>query len=112
MTPARIAEAGEASDITPRKLEQILKKLSGGARNPVMRYLRAVFNYGLKRGYLSENPINRLDFVPRPRREIEIIPNNQAIKMLNHALLEDLALLPISYWVSSAEFDQTASSRK
>jgi integrase len=82
------------SDITARKLEQILKGLNGGARNAVMRYLRAVFNYGLKRKYLAENPIGRLDFAHRPRREVEIIPNGQVIKMLNHALIDDLALLP------------------
>jgi len=83
-----------ASEITPRKLERILSKLSDGARNPVMRYLRAVFNYGLKRNYLSENPISRLDFTPRPRREVEIIPNGQVSKMLHHALTDDLPLLP------------------
>ena len=66
-----------AADITARQLDQILKKLSDGARNPVMRYLRAVFNFGLKRNYLTENPINRLDFAHRPRREVEIIPNSQ-----------------------------------
>jgi integrase len=83
-----------ASDITARTLDQILKKLSDGARNPVMRYLRAVFNFGLKRNYLSENPINRLDFAHRPRREVEIIPNSQVSKMLHHALSHDLPLLP------------------
>ena len=40
----------------PLELERILKPLSPGARNPVMRYLRAVFNYGLKRGLLSRKP--------------------------------------------------------
>lgn len=83
-----------ATDITARHLDQILKKLSDGARNPVMRYLRAVFNFGLKRNYLSENPINRLDFAHRPRREVEIIPNSQVSRMLHHALNEDLELLP------------------
>jgi integrase len=83
-----------ASDITAAQLERILKPLSSGVRNPVMRYLRAVFNYGLKRGLLSENPISQLDFIERPRREVEVIPNQYVARMLEHALAEDLALLP------------------
>jgi hypothetical protein len=37
-----------ACDITARTLDQILKKLSDGARNPVMRYLRASFQLRVK----------------------------------------------------------------
>jgi integrase len=83
-----------ASDITAGELERILKPLSPGARNPVMRYLRAVFNYGIKRELLSLNPISRLDFIERPRREVEVIPNHYVAGMLEQALAEDLALLP------------------
>jgi integrase len=83
-----------ASDITAPELERILKPLSPGARNPVMRHLRAVFNYGIKRSVLIENPISRLDFVERPRREVEVIANEYVARMLQHALAEDLALLP------------------
>jgi integrase len=82
------------SDIMPRNLESLLSKLSPGGRNAVMRYLRALFNYGLKRRYLSENPISRLDFVPRIRREVEIIPNHQVSAMLHDAWQHDLPLLP------------------
>jgi integrase len=59
-----------------------------------MRYLRAVFNYGIKRGYLIENPISRLDFADRPRKEVETLSNGQVEAMLKHALAEDAALLP------------------
>jgi len=45
-----------ACDIGPRDLEPILNMMTPGARNPVMRYLRAIFNYGIKGGYLTENP--------------------------------------------------------
>jgi integrase len=83
-----------AVDIAAVELEKILRPLSPGARNPVMRYLRAVFNYGIKRGFLAENPISKLDFVERPRREVEVVPNQYVARMLEHALEEDLALLP------------------
>jgi integrase len=83
-----------AYDITPQELGAILDQLSPGARNPVMRYWRAVFNFGVKRGYLAENPIARLDFASRPRRGVETISVNQVSRMLAHALAEDLKLLP------------------
>jgi integrase len=75
-------------------LEKPLLKISPGGRNPVMRYLRAVFNFGIKRGYLIENPIARLDFADRPRKEVETLTNEQSKKMLEHALEHDLQLLP------------------
>jgi integrase/recombinase XerD len=82
------------SDITAREIEAILRPLTPGARNPVMRYLRAVFNYGIKRGYLTENPIARLDFAARPRLEVVTVPIDQVTGMLNHALENDLYLAP------------------
>ena len=83
-----------ACDITPRNLENVLAPLTPGARNPQMRYLRAVFNFGIKRNYLAENPISRLDFAARPKKEVETISNDHVQKMLNHALANDLKLLP------------------
>jgi integrase len=81
-------------DITHEDLEPLLMAISPGGRNPVMRYLRAVFNYGIKRGYLQENPIARLDFAERPRKEVETLANGQVKAMLAHALTDDLPLLP------------------
>ena len=83
-----------ASDITHQELEAILSPLTPGARNPVMRYLRAVFFFGIKRGYLQENPVSRLDFAERKRKEIETIATDKVQAMLTHALNQDLALLP------------------
>src|SRR5258708_34805678 len=82
------------SDITHRTLSPIIGKLSRGARNPVLRYWRAVFNYGIKRGYLAENPVNGLDFERRRSKEVETLSVPQVRKMLEHALEHDLRLLP------------------
>jgi len=82
------------SDITHRELEPLLSAITPGGRNAVMRYLRAVFNYGIKRGYLIENPISRLDFAERPRKEVETLSNKQVEAMLKDALDKDLPLLP------------------
>jgi integrase len=86
---ARLVCDIDAGDLEPR-----LNAMQPAARNAVMRYLRAVFNYGIKRGYLNENPIARLDFIDRPRREVVTVPVEQVAGMLNHALTEDLELLP------------------
>ena len=82
------------SDITPADLQPLLSAITPGGRNPVMRYLRAVFFFGIKRGYLLENPISKLDFAELKRKEIETISNERVEAMLNHALANDLALLP------------------
>jgi integrase len=83
-----------ASDLTHLDIESVLSSLSPGARNPVMRYMRAVFFFGIKRGYLTDNPISRLDFAERKRKEIETIPSDKVEAMLVHALQNDLPLLP------------------
>jgi integrase len=83
-----------SSDLTHIDIESVLSPLSPGARNPVMRYMRAVFFFGIKRGYLTDNPISRLDFAERKRREIETIPSDKVEAMLVHALQNDLRLLP------------------
>jgi integrase len=81
-------------DISHRDLDPILNKLKPGARNTNLRYLRAVFNLGLKKGLLSENPVSRMDFVRRRRQEVETLSNKQVKAMLEHAMSEDLQLLP------------------
>lgn len=81
-------------DIAPVELERALSRLPGANRNAVMRYLRAMFNHGIKRGYLLDNPILKLDFAHRVRREVQTIPSDIVAKMLNHAIENDLQLVP------------------
>ena len=83
-----------ASEIAPRELETLLARISPGARNPILRYWRAVFNYGIKRGYCFENPVAKLDFEERVAKEVETLTNGQVEAMLQHAAANDLALLP------------------
>jgi hypothetical protein len=83
-----------ATEITAFQLEPTLDRLGPSSRNATMRYLRAVFRYGLKRGLLSEDPISRLDFADVRRREVETIAEPTVRAMMEHALCEDLELLP------------------
>jgi integrase len=82
------------SDITHRNLEPLLSPISPGGRNLLMRHLRAFFNFGIKRGYLTENPISRLDFVEVLRKEVETISSKDVEAMLADALANDPDLLP------------------
>jgi integrase len=61
-----------------------------------MRRLRSVFNLAVKRGWMlpGTSPIARLDFVDGQSKEVEVFPFDQVAKMLNHALENDLELLP------------------
>ena len=81
-------------DIASEELKGYLSQRKGAYRNAVMRYLRAMFNHGIKRGYLLDNPILKLDFVHRVRHEVQTIPYSIVARMLNHALENDLQLLP------------------
>jgi integrase len=82
------------SDITHRDLEPLLAPISPGGRNLVMRHLRAFFNFGIKRGYLLENPISRLDFSRRHSNEVETISIDHVHRMLESAFVGDLPLVP------------------
>ena len=81
-------------DITPEILEPLLLPIPAANRNAIMRYLRAVFAYGVKRSYLATNPITRLDFTDIARKEVEILEPEQVSKLLTDALSNDLELLP------------------
>jgi integrase len=59
-----------------------------------MKHLRAFFNFGIKRGYLINNPIARLDFVESSPKEVEAAPPEDVARMLEMALRNDLGLLP------------------
>jgi hypothetical protein len=64
-----------ACDITPAELDDLIRALSPAARNFTLRYWRAVFNYGIRRGLLAENPIKKLEFARLARREVETAAN-------------------------------------
>src|SRR6516162_2012216 len=52
-------------------------------------------NFGLKRSYLQENPVNKLDPIELDRREVETFPIPEIRALLKVALEDDLQLLPL-----------------
>jgi integrase len=83
-----------SSDITVRDLDELLKGEKSTVKNAFMRYLRAVFNWGLKRDYLSGNPIAKMDFEEVVKGQTEIFEPKLIQALLNDCLANDLALLP------------------
>jgi integrase len=98
-----LKEAGEAVrdfeqklivEISPPDVDKALSGFALSTRNAKMRVLRAIFNFGIKRGYLAENPINRLDFAELEAGEVEVFTVDQTSALLKAALKSDLEMLP------------------
>jgi integrase len=83
-----------ASDITVRDLDAILEGEKATVKNAFMRYLRAVFNWGLKRDYLASNPIAKMDFEEVVKGDTEIFEPKKVQALLDDCLENDLAFLP------------------
>lgn len=83
-------------DVSAQDLESILDRMPAASKNSKMRDLRAVFNLAIKRGWMlpGTSPIARLDFAQLSQKEVEVVPVDQVAKMLNHALENDLELVP------------------
>jgi integrase/recombinase XerD len=100
-------------DIQPAQIEHCLASMPLGNKSVYMRFLRAIFNLGIKRGYLQENPILRLDFPHRPRQEVYVLPNSKVRAMLNYTLEHErdcLAFLVLSFFcgIRTSELKQIA----
>jgi integrase len=72
-------------DITPAELDQEMTGMTAAVRNAFMRNLKAVFNFGVKRGYLESNPIKSLDFEPVRNGEVVVLTPTEAEALLNAA---------------------------
>jgi integrase len=80
--------------ITVKELEAQLMGEKDTVRNAFQRYLRAIFNWGLKRDYCQVNPALKLEFAEVLRGETEIFEPETVQDILTDALENDLAFLP------------------
>jgi integrase len=83
-----------ASDVTVRDVDELLKGEKATVKNAWMRYLRAVFNFGVKREYLASNPVAKLDFEEVVKGDTEIFDPADVQAILIDCLEHDLSLLP------------------
>jgi integrase len=81
-------------DIAPEDIETFLAGISPASRNAILRYLKAIFNVGRRRGYLKSNPIDALEMTYRPRKEVTVLKPEEFERMLKAALESDLSILP------------------
>jgi integrase len=76
------------SEITSEMVETYIIKrsdVSPYTANKDLRYLRALFNYGIKRKLISENPTNGIEFIPEDRKKRYVPPKEDVFKVINVA---------------------------
>lgn len=81
------------AEIQPHDIEAELDGMTATVRNAFMRNLRAVFNLGVKRGWLAENPVLKLDFEDVERPEVVTLSPAEAQALMSAAETEN-DLLP------------------
>lgn len=82
------------SDLHHEDFEPELNRLTPSMKNAQLRLLRSVLNFGVKRGYLDTNPLDRLDFADIKRKEVQTIPADLVEKMLVDARINEPSLVP------------------
>ncbi len=77
--------AGEktASEIKPEQIEQWLQQFGGENYNNYLQRLHGLFNYGIKREYLAENPTKVIDKVKVAETEPAILAAEEIKALLN-----------------------------
>jgi integrase len=77
--------AGEktASEIKPEQIEHWLQQFGGENHNNYLQRLHGLFNYGIKRGYLAENPTKVIDKVKVAQTEPAIFATELVEALLN-----------------------------
>lgn len=75
-----------SSEITTEMIEMFLKdrlKISAHVANKELQYLRALFNFGIKKGYIETNPTAGIEFFPVERRKKYIPPKDDLLKVIS-----------------------------
>jgi len=82
-----------ACETTASEIEEQLTGASASVHNAFLRYLRAVFNFGIRRGWCLENPVKRIEMHSLKMRK-EILTNAQVTALLKEVCETDFELLP------------------
>jgi integrase len=82
------------STLTPADIESAVRRETPSVRNSHLRFLRAMFNWSIKRGYLTTNPVAKLEFSVLKRKEVQTYKPEDVQKLLDDCLEHDLELLP------------------
>jgi integrase len=82
-----------ACEISALQIEEQLRGTSASVHNAFRRYLRAVFNFGIRRGWCAENPANRIEVHSLKMRK-QILSNEQLRALLKAVCDAEFELLP------------------
>jgi integrase len=72
-------------EITAEKVEVYLKKrlrVSPHVANKELQYLRATFNFGVKKSLIMHNPTDGIDFFPVDKRKKYVPPKDDILKVI------------------------------
>lgn len=81
-------------DIGTGEIEAHLAGMTPAFRNLNLRMLRAVFNYAVKKRWLQENPVLRLDFATIRKEEVHVLTVEEATRLLGATTDLDPGLVP------------------
>ena len=77
-------------EIEPAEVETEMEGMTPAVRNAFLRILRAVFAFGVKRGWLESNPASRVDFETIKNGEVVTLTPAQARALMMTASESDL----------------------
>jgi integrase len=80
--------------LTAEDFEMFLKPCAPSTRNLRINRLSTVFRFAIKRGWLTVNPIERLERSREPRSEVSIYIVDDVHSLLRDALANDRPLMP------------------
>lgn len=72
-------------EITTELIESFLKirlQVSAYVANKELQYLRALFNFGIKKSYIEENPTKGIDFFPIVKSKKYVPPKNDVVQVI------------------------------
>src|SRR5262249_6465916 len=82
------------AQITPAQIDQALRGMTPSVRNSILRSLRAMLNYAMKRGYVEQNPVAKVEFSTVRPAETQIYTPDEVQAILDDCMEHDLSLLP------------------
>jgi integrase len=78
----------KCSEITQGMIEAFIlerSKVSAYTANKELRYLRALFNFGIKRKLITHNPASDIEFLPEVKKRRYVPPKEDVLKVISAA---------------------------
>jgi integrase len=82
------------SEITPRDIEKAVEGMVPSVRNYTLKILSCAFNVGISRGYMTENPVRKVELTHVTSGEIAVYTPPQVATMMSIAEETNQPLIP------------------